>query len=180
MSAGTQDVTDVALAVVAGGEGSRMGAPKVELRLDGKPILQVLLDHFRWPGPTVLSVAPHHRRAAGAERFDRVVVDQRPGEGPLRGLHDVLVDSPASYVVVTAVDMPRVTRDQLVWLASALKARPEASGLMIRRTGPSGTSHVEPFPCAFHTRFAPSILPRLVPANRALHPLADAPAVLSV
>ena len=83
-------------------------------------------------------------------------------------------------MVVTAVDMPRVTRDQLAWLASALKARPEASGLMIRRTGPSGTSHVEPFPCAFHTRFAPTILPRLVQANRALHRLADDPSVLTV
>ena len=37
-------MTDVTLAILAGGAGSRMGMPKAELRIGGRPILEHLLD----------------------------------------------------------------------------------------------------------------------------------------
>src|SRR4051812_38146370 len=116
-----EQLCDVALAVIAGGAGSRMGRPKIELLLDGKPILQALVDHIDWPGPTVASVAAGQAGAPGLDRFDRIVVDERPGEGPLRGLHGVLANSRAPYAVVVAIDMPFVDREHLAWLATQLK-----------------------------------------------------------
>ena len=49
---------DTTLAILAGGEGSRMGMPKAHLTLAGVPILDYLLDHFGWPGRTMLITAP--------------------------------------------------------------------------------------------------------------------------
>ena len=178
-STSSDDLSDVALAVLAGGEGSRMGRPKIELTLGGQPILHALLDRFDWPGPTVLSAAAGHASAPGAERFDRIIRDRRAGQGPLQGLHDVLADSPAPHVVVTAVDMPFVRREQLAWLAAALKSRCDATGLMLARPLPGG-ARVEPLPSAFRASFAPVIARLLRDDRRSLHGLAAEPAVHTV
>ena len=45
---------DVTLAILAGGAGSRMGEPKANLSVRGRPILQYLFERFNWPGPTML------------------------------------------------------------------------------------------------------------------------------
>jgi molybdopterin-guanine dinucleotide biosynthesis protein A len=168
-----QGLSTVALAVLAGGEGTRMGRPKIGLLLNGKPILHALLDCLAWPGPTLLSVAPHHAAAPGAERFTRVVPDAAPGQGPLRGLYEILRASPAPLVVVTAVDMPFVAHDRVAWLAGGLAARPQALGLMLRRQG----AGLEPLPSAFRTAFAEALTARLNEPRRALHALADDPSV---
>ncbi len=175
-----EQLCDVALAVIAGGAGSRMGRPKIELLLDGKPILHALLDRMGWLGPTVASVAAGQAGARGLDRFDRVVLDGQPGEGPLRGLHGVLTNSPAPYVAVLAVDMPFVQRRHLAWLATQLKGRPEAKGLMIVRATPDGTSRIEPFPSAFRRDFAETVALRLSQNRRALRGLAEEKSVQTV
>lgn len=186
MAPASDDLSDVALTVLAGGEGSRMGRPKIELLLDGKPILHALLDRIAWPGPTILSVAGRQDSFPGFERFSRVIHDKRSGQGPLRGLWGVLkdsyCDSPAlcTAVVAIPVDMPLLRRKQLAWLASQLKARPQARGLMIVRTTADGTTRVEPFPSAFRTNFAPIAELRLRQKNRALHGLAAEPTVETI
>ena len=45
-----ESLSDVTLAILAGGAGSRMGMPKGQLILNGRPILEYLLDHLDWPG----------------------------------------------------------------------------------------------------------------------------------
>ena len=181
MSEASDNLSDVALAILAGGQGSRMGLPKIELLLDGQPILHALLDRIAWPGPTLLSVAADHPIAPGSDRFTRVIADRRPGEGPLRGLHAVLADAPTPYVVVTAVDMPLVGRNQLGWLASRLKADPEAQGLMTVLPSPDGgAAQIEPLPSAFRADFAPAVAHLLARNRRALHGLASHPRVKTV
>jgi molybdopterin-guanine dinucleotide biosynthesis protein A len=100
-----------------------------------------------------------------------------PGQGPLQGLHDVLAESPAPRVVVTAVDMPFVRRGQLAWLAAALEGMPDANGLMLSRPGPDGAARVEPFPCAFRATFAPVLAERLREGRRSLQGIAAEPTV---
>ncbi|MGA2229554.1 MAG: NTP transferase domain-containing protein, partial [Tepidisphaeraceae bacterium] len=80
------DLSQVTLAILAGGEGRRMGKPKAELRIDGVPILQYLLQSLQWPGPTLLVTAPSRERPPGSDTFDREAVDStdasRPSDSP--------------------------------------------------------------------------------------------------
>jgi molybdopterin-guanine dinucleotide biosynthesis protein A len=136
------DLSQCTLAILAGGEGSRMGRPKGELEIAGKPILVWLLERFEWPGPTLLVTAPGREHPPGWERFDREVVDAVAGEGPLRGVLTAVEGVETEIVVVATVDMPAVTREQFVWLADLLAATPERLAVMYRRS----VERIEPFP----------------------------------
>src|ERR1700721_4778762 len=76
----------VTLAVLAGGEGRRMGLPKQNLEINGRPILEFLLNQFAWPGPTLLVTAPSRRHPPGAHLFYAEAVDAIENQGPLRGV----------------------------------------------------------------------------------------------
>ena len=167
--------TDVTLAILAGGAGSRMGMPKAELLFDGRPILHAILDRLDWPGPTLLVTAPGRERPPGAERFTRECVDPVAGEGPLRGLLTALEHAPTPWLVVTAVDMPLVRRGQLAWLAATLQGRPGVAGLLTTRP------QVEPFPSAFARDAAAAVVHgALAAGRRALHGLLDELTIESV
>ncbi len=155
------------LAVLAGGEGSRMGRPKGELRVDGRPVLAYLLDRWRWEGPTLLVTAPGRERPPGCERFSREVVDPVAGEGPLRGVITALRAARTGIVLVTSCDMPRIEARQLAWLEAALVERPSASLIMIARE-----PALEPVPFAVHTRALPRLEEHFATGARSLHSLA--------
>src|SRR3954469_12653277 len=106
-------MTDVTLAILAGGEGSRMGRPKGLLRVHGRPVLEYLLERFDWPGPTLLVTAPGRERPPACELFSCEVQDPVAGLGPLRGILTALESARTPLVVVTSVDMPGVGREQL-------------------------------------------------------------------
>ena len=164
---------DVTLAVLAGGEGSRMGKPKGLLRLHGRPVLEYLLDRFEWEGPTLLVTGPGRERPPGWERFSREVQDPVAGLGPLRGILTALEAAQTPLVVVTSVDMPGVGREQLDWLVSRIDAQPAVLGAMCQRD--RGRPLIEPFPSIFRAEAAPVVLGQLTTRQRALHALADLP-----
>jgi molybdopterin-guanine dinucleotide biosynthesis protein A len=141
------------LAILAGGEGSRMGRPKAELEIAGKPILVWLLERFQWPGPTLLVTAPGREHPPGWEGFDREAVDAVAGEGPLRGVLTAVERSRTEIVFVTTVDMPGVTREQLGWVAGQLSDSPKRLAVMCRR----GNDRVEPFPLGIRRESLESI-----------------------
>src|SRR5690242_5929498 len=124
------NLIDCTLAILAGGEGSRMGKPKALLHVRGQPILQYLLARFRWPGPTLLVTAPSRERPPACERFDREVVDPVPGQGPLRGVLTALDSIATETLVVATVDMPEVSPAQLQWLLEQLDQHPASLGVM--------------------------------------------------
>ena len=179
MSPDRPDLSDVTLAVLAGGEGSRMGRPKAELRVAGVPILLHLLRRFDWPGPTLLVTAPGRERPPAYEQFSREAVDPSFGQGPLRGILTAVEQAPTPSLVAVAVDMPFVECDQLIWLASELHCRPKALAIMtIQRDGEA--TQLQPFPSAFRVEAAPPVR-RLLEANRrSLHGLLDCPAVVAL
>src|SRR2546430_17661938 len=74
------------LALLAGGAGTRMGKPKAWLEFNGKPILEHLLDRWRWPGETILITSPSRENPPGSLRFNREIIDAVPDQGPLRGM----------------------------------------------------------------------------------------------
>ena len=171
------DRTDAALAVLAGGEGSRMGFAKAEMQWRGQPILRALLEQFDWPGPTLLVTAPGREHPTGWDLFSQELVDPSAGEGPLRGLLTALLAVPAPFVVATAVDMPLVRRDHLLWVAAALRARQTTVGVMLRQ---ADTGQVQPFPCAFSVEAAPLVQRSLESGRRSLHGLLADPSVVAV
>jgi molybdopterin-guanine dinucleotide biosynthesis protein A len=163
------DLAQVTLAILAGGRGSRMGGPKSHLRIGGRAILEWLLEQFDWPGPTMLVTAPACRNPPGARRFEVEVVDPTDDEGPLRGIHTALASATTDIVLITPVDMPRIGREQLAWLADQLG---EASGVMCERSG-----EIEPMPCALRRGLRGRIESMLKEHRRSVHGLSREPDV---
>jgi molybdopterin-guanine dinucleotide biosynthesis protein A len=146
---GADPSSNTTLAVLAGGLGSRMGMPKANLEIRGKPILRHLHDEWGWPGPTLLVTAPGREHPPAYEVFDREVVDPVGGEGPLRGVLTALETVATPLLVVATVDMPRVRLQHLRWLVEQLLSSPASElAIMTNRSLPDGSTQTEPFPCA--------------------------------
>lgn len=139
---------DVTLAILAGGAGSRMGKPKGELLVAGKPILKYLLDRFVWAGPTLLVTAPGREHPPGWRGFAAEAVDPVANQGPLRGVLTALENVTSERVLVTTVDMPSLDRMHLKWLVEHSRAE-----ITMLRRG----DQIEPFPSFYRTASAPMI-----------------------
>jgi len=161
---------DVTLAILAGGEGSRMGRPKGLLTLGGRPILQYLLDRFNWPGPTCLVTSPGREHPPGWQRFDRELVDPVAGQGPLRGVLTALEGLKTPLLAVVTVDMPGIGPEHLRDLLGRLRNCPQARGLMYCRRV-EGEDQIEPFPLALRREAMPIISLRLSRGQFALRGL---------
>ena len=160
------------LAILAGGEGARMGKPKALLTLGGRPILDYLLDRLAWPGPTLLVTAPGRERPPGWNRFTRELVDPAAGGGPLRGVLTALEHLESPLLIVLTVDMPGVRPEQLQWMLARLSESPDELGLMIRRPA-AGGFQIEPFPLALTAGARPAIAARLMARRRSVHGLLE-------
>jgi molybdopterin-guanine dinucleotide biosynthesis protein A len=157
------------LAILAGGEGSRMGKPKGLLTVGELPILEYLLEKFGWSGSTMLVTAPGREHPPGWKRFDKEFVDPIAGLGPLRGVLTALEKAETAVVVFATVDMPGVTSTQLQWLADELNTDSETVGLMTRRSG----EQIEPFPCAVRATVQDTLRTRLAQGRRSVYSLKD-------
>jgi molybdopterin-guanine dinucleotide biosynthesis protein A len=168
------------LAVLAGGEGRRMGGAKGDLALDGRPILERLLDRLDWPGPTLLVTAPGREHPPGWRRFTKEVTDLVAGEGPLRGILTALENASTNGVVVLPVDMPNITPAPLAWLVERLRENPAAAGVMVERSQ-GEFRRIEPLPAAFRAPAAEGLVrARLRDRQLALHALADSSEIVVV
>jgi molybdopterin-guanine dinucleotide biosynthesis protein A len=141
-------LSEITLAVLAGGEGSRMGMPKGLLRIGNQPILDYLLDRLAWPGPTMLVTAPAREHPPGWTRFDREVIDPVAGLGPLRGVLTSLENAATEWVSVVTVDMPGIGREQLEGLLVSISA--DDAGKMYAHRD----ERIEPFPLLIRTQAA--------------------------
>jgi molybdopterin-guanine dinucleotide biosynthesis protein A len=122
-----------------------MGMRKGELNVLGEPILARMIRTIDWPGPTLLVTAPGTDPPPGADAFDAACADDVADRGPLQGVLTALTRAGDRPVVVMPVDMPRVRRDHLSWIASKLAESDNLLGVLVRR---ADTRAVEPFPLA--------------------------------
>jgi molybdopterin-guanine dinucleotide biosynthesis protein A len=166
--------SQITLAVLAGGEGARMGQPKGMLTVRGEPILAYLLRQFRWIGPTLLVTAPGREHPPAWEQFSGEVTDPVAGQGPLRGVLTALEASATPFILITTVDMPEVTRVQLEWLAD--QQQTPALGIMLRQ---QGSGRIEPFPSIFHRDAVEPIRERLKLGQSSVQMLAESGVVLA-
>jgi molybdopterin-guanine dinucleotide biosynthesis protein A len=163
-------VNPVTLAILAGGEGARMGRPKAHLRVNDAPILAHLFDRLQWPGPTLLITAPGRQRPPGAERVTRECVDPVAGQGPLRGVLTALENAPTPLVVITAVDMPMIEGRHLDELIDRVGT---SMALMPARLI-DGRRQLEPFPSIFHVDAIETVRARLARDARSVARLCGA------
>jgi molybdopterin-guanine dinucleotide biosynthesis protein A len=178
-AAGNDAFSDVTLAILAGGEGSRMGIPKGQLILDGRPILDYLLDHFNWPGATLLVTAPGREHPPGWRRFSKEVSDPHAGGGPLRGILTALEHLQTPLLLVVTVDMPGVRLVHCKKLLDGFRCQPLAPGAMMQRKV-NGNPQVEPFPFVLRSSARDRISQRLAAQRRSVHALLEEPGFLAV
>lgn len=97
--------------VLAGGKATRMGGRnKAFLKVDGKPIIENLLDKFKGLFDDILIVAndpaPFNQLPISKGQNTKIVSDIIPEKGPLGGIYTGLVTSRAKFNFVIACDMP--------------------------------------------------------------------------
>jgi molybdopterin-guanine dinucleotide biosynthesis protein A len=111
---------DLTLAILAGGQGTRMGGlPKPLMRLEGRTFIERLLDlRSRVGDALIVANAPSAYERLSA----RIVGDLLRNRGAPGGLHAALHAARTPWVLLVAGDMPRV--------------RPEAIDLLVRNAGP--------------------------------------------
>lgn len=158
---------DATLAILAGGQGRRMGMPKGELKIAGKPILEYLLDAFAWPGPTVLVTSPGREHPTGWKQFNIEACDAVPNQGPLRGALTALENTTTPLAVIATVDMPGLATEHLTYVLQRLIDR-NCMGLMLRRG-----LQIEPFPLACRASAATILSAQLERGKRSVHSLCD-------
>lgn len=114
------DPADITLAVLAGGEGRRVGGvDKGLLDFMGKPLIAHVLHALRAQVGTVLICA--NRNAERYARHAPVVADVRPGfRGPLAGIATALAVCGTPWLLTVPVDCPHPPRDLALRLHAAL------------------------------------------------------------
>lgn len=103
--------------VLIGGRSSRLGVDKASFLLEGVPAADVLASRLE-------SVCDRGVYLVGRERnnwssFD-TLIDERPGSGPLSGVHTALRAAESGIALVVAADLWRVTPQSLQCVAEAV------------------------------------------------------------
>jgi molybdenum cofactor guanylyltransferase len=94
--------------LLAGGASTRMGFPKALVNVEGMPLWQMQMDKLLalHPAETFLSAPRDLGLPSGAWKILR---DEKPGLGPLAGLAAARRTMSAEWLLVLAVDLPRMT-----------------------------------------------------------------------
>lgn len=122
-------------ALVAGGQGSRLGGvAKGLLQLGGEPIVARTLRLFGGLFPESLLVANDAAPYAGFEV--RATPDLVAGRGAPGGLHAALAASRTEWVFTAACDMPFLGEAQIAWLAARREAAPAVAVIWRGRLQP--------------------------------------------
>jgi molybdopterin-guanine dinucleotide biosynthesis protein A len=106
----------LAAAILAGGRAERLGGvDKSTLVLDGRSILERILDAIRPSASYVFAVGDRYGAAARAGL--PVVEDVEPGVGALGGIYSAIVRSPCARTLVVGCDTPFITARLIALLA---------------------------------------------------------------
>lgn len=173
----TVDLSQMTLAILAGGQGTRMRKAKGELRIGGEPILAYLLERIGWPGATLVVTAPGVEHPPGGDRFHAEAIDPQAGLGPLRGVLTALQHATTDVMVITTVDLPNIRLGNLSAAVSRLMRSAEHAAVMYRRDV-AGESVIEPFPLAIHKRLTAEVAARLASGRRSVYGLSQLPGVV--
>ncbi|MBK8137205.1 MAG: molybdenum cofactor guanylyltransferase [Anaerolineae bacterium] len=107
-------ISDVSIAILAGGQSRRMGTDKSFVTLNGKTMIERVLDQVLALDLPVVIVANQVERYSdfGLPVFPDVI----EGKGSLGGLYTALFHSSTTYTVCVACDMPFLSPQLLTYL----------------------------------------------------------------
>ncbi|MEW6554491.1 MAG: molybdenum cofactor guanylyltransferase [Actinomycetota bacterium] len=154
-----------AAAVLAGGEGKRLGMDKATLQIGNCSLLDRIILVLRDLFPHIMLVVQNGGSSlAGLEDAGvKVVTDVIPGKGPLVGIYTALQNSPAPYVFVMACDMPYPSRELI---ARMLSTAPGLEAVVPRRG-----EYIEPLFAVYRRDVAARIRDRIEGGRLKIHEL---------
>jgi len=98
--------SSIGAVILAGGKNERMGADKARLPWrDGKTFLENMIGRLLHVDELLISVSAEHAYD-DLIRGLPVVVDRRPGRGPISGVHSALLACRSDWLLVVPCDMP--------------------------------------------------------------------------
>jgi molybdopterin-guanine dinucleotide biosynthesis protein A len=103
--------------LLAGGESRRMGSGKAVIIFRGQPLWQRQVTLLRTFGPEKIFVSARNAPSWLPPETE-LLLDMPPSRGPLSGLTRALERMQTSHLIVLAVDMPFMTREQMAMLWS--------------------------------------------------------------
>lgn len=148
--------------LLAGGESRRMGRDKATLEDGDRPLWKRQLETLRGLGPAKALVSARTPPAWLPSDVE-LLLDDPPSRGPLSGLTKALVQMQTSHLVVLAVDMPFVTREQLRLLCIMVS---DGSGVV-----PVIGEHTEPLAAIYPREAASDFIAALAGPDLSLQPL---------
>lgn len=104
----------ISIAIMAGGQSSRMGTNKALVEVGGQRIIERILTRVHGLGDEVLLITntPAEYAYLGLPAFP----DLLPGKGPLGGLYTALSHARNEYLLALSCDLPFLNRDLLAYL----------------------------------------------------------------
>lgn len=103
--------------ILAGGESSRMGRDKAWLEADGQTLIAAAVEKAHRAGAGEVFISGRSGKDYSALQCP-VLLDLKPGCGPLGGIERALHACAAPLLLVLAVDMPHMTAEFLQRMAS--------------------------------------------------------------
>ena len=107
--------------VLAGGKGSRLGADKSFLLLDGQPLIARTVQQLSTLSDDLIVVTNTPERFEPLGLATRLVTDERPGEGSLMGIYSGLKAARHPHALVVACDMPLLNLSLLAYMLSIMR-----------------------------------------------------------
>jgi molybdopterin-guanine dinucleotide biosynthesis protein A len=148
--------------LLAGGESRRMGRDKAAVVFRDEPLWRRQLRVLRDLGPEKVFVSAR-TESSWLPDDTGLLLDEPPSRGPLSGLTKALEQMETSHLLVLAVDMPFVTREQLHHLCSLAT---EGCGVV-----PVVGERAEPLAAIYPREAAPDFISALAGADLSLQPL---------
>lgn len=141
----------VTVAILAGGQSRRMGTDKSFVLLDGRPLIEHVIERAGALGYPVILIANH------VERYRQfglpVYADVISGAGSLGGLYSALAHSRSDHTLCLACDMPHINPRLLAYL---LTLRGAADAVV-----PCVNSLLQPLHAVYHRRCLPVLRQRI-------------------
>lgn len=130
---GPEIAMEIAIAIMAGGAGRRMGRDKALLELDGKTLLERIAGTALETGRSVVVIG--RERPPGWDRDDILFIpDDVPGAGPLAAIATALRHLVVP-VLALACDLPLMTTSAIRWLLDEAPRAHEADGIVVLNNG---------------------------------------------